>query len=152
MGLQRVRHNWGIELNCTLSSILNRLFSQILKRKELEDYLDYFHGITIMTLLLINFKYSSVQLLSRVWLFATPWIAARQASLSIANSQMDDNYLKNSKLNIAGFFPKGVRLPSKITLNSLLMFLATQRVIVRSQTKNPIHSHPQCPTVNPLYK
>ena len=30
---------------------------------------------------------SSVQLLSRVWLFATPWTAARQASLSITNSQ-----------------------------------------------------------------
>ena len=31
-------------------------------------------------------KFSSLQLLSRVWLFATPWIAARQASLSITNS------------------------------------------------------------------
>ena len=31
--------------------------------------------------------FSSVQLLSRVWLFATPWTAARQASLSITNSQ-----------------------------------------------------------------
>ena len=30
---------------------------------------------------------SSVQLLSHVRLFATPWIAARQASLSITNSQ-----------------------------------------------------------------
>ena len=30
---------------------------------------------------------SSVQSLSRVWLFATPWIAALQASLSITNSQ-----------------------------------------------------------------
>jgi len=29
---------------------------------------------------------SSVQLLSRVWLFVTPWITARQASLSITNS------------------------------------------------------------------
>ena len=29
----------------------------------------------------------SDQLLSRVWLFATPWITARQASLSITNSQ-----------------------------------------------------------------
>ena len=29
----------------------------------------------------------SVQSLSHVWLFATPWTAARQASLSIANSQ-----------------------------------------------------------------
>jgi len=30
---------------------------------------------------------SSVQSLSRAWLFATPWTAARQASLSITNSQ-----------------------------------------------------------------
>ena len=42
----------------------------------------------------ILYKYSeniifwiSVQLLSRVWLFAIPWIAARQASLSITISQ-----------------------------------------------------------------
>ena len=32
-------------------------------------------------------QFSSVQSLSHVWLFATPWIAARQASLSIINSQ-----------------------------------------------------------------
>ena len=32
-------------------------------------------------------SFSSVQLLSHVRLFATPWIAARQASLSITNSQ-----------------------------------------------------------------
>ena len=31
--------------------------------------------------------FSSVQSLSRVWLFATPWTSARQASLSITNSQ-----------------------------------------------------------------
>ena len=33
------------------------------------------------------FVFSSVQWLSRVWLFATPWITARQASLSITNSR-----------------------------------------------------------------
>ena len=32
-------------------------------------------------------QFSSVQLLSHVQLFATPWITARQASLSITNSQ-----------------------------------------------------------------
>ena len=32
-------------------------------------------------------QFSSVQSLSRVWLFATPWSAACQASLSITNSQ-----------------------------------------------------------------
>ena len=31
-------------------------------------------------------QFSSVQFLSRVWLFVTPWIATRQASLSITNS------------------------------------------------------------------
>ena len=36
---------------------------------------------------LINNQFSSVQLHSRVRLFATPWTAARQASLSITNSQ-----------------------------------------------------------------
>ena len=32
-------------------------------------------------------QFSSVQLLSPVWLFASPWIAARQASLSMTNSR-----------------------------------------------------------------
>ena len=35
----------------------------------------------------VDLQFSSVQLLSRVQLFETPWIAARQASLSITNSQ-----------------------------------------------------------------
>ena len=33
-----------------------------------------------------KYSFSSVQLLSRVWLFVTPWIRVRQASLSITNS------------------------------------------------------------------
>ena len=33
-----------------------------------------------------SIQFSSVQSLSRVWLFVTPWTAARQASLSITNS------------------------------------------------------------------
>ena len=39
--------------------------------------------IQILTII----RFSSVQSLSRVWLFRTPWITARQASLSITNSQ-----------------------------------------------------------------
>ena len=34
-----------------------------------------------------RYQFTSVQSLSRVWLFATPWSAARQASLSITNSR-----------------------------------------------------------------
>ena len=35
----------------------------------------------------IDVQFSSVQSFSRVWLFATPWIAAPKASLSITNSR-----------------------------------------------------------------
>ena len=39
------------------------------------------------TLTYPSVQFSSVQSLSRVWLFATPWISAHQASLSITNSR-----------------------------------------------------------------
>ena len=41
---------------------------------------------TVSSSFFLNFQSSSVQLLSHVRLFATPWIAACQASLSITNS------------------------------------------------------------------
>ena len=41
----------------------------------------------LIMLLKVLFLFSSVQSLSRVWLFATPWITAHQASLSITNSR-----------------------------------------------------------------
>ena len=43
----------------------------------------FMHSVFITVLLAI----SSVQMLSRVWLFATPWTAECQSSLSITNSQ-----------------------------------------------------------------
>ena len=43
------------------------------------------NGIDIYTFNSVQF--SSVHSLSRVWLFVTPWIAARQASLSITSSR-----------------------------------------------------------------
>ena len=42
---------------------------------------------TFPSILGVYVVFSSVQSLSRVWLFTTPWIAACQASLSIANSR-----------------------------------------------------------------
>ena len=43
---------------------------------------------SVITLAISNASaFSRVQSLSRVWLFATPWIAACQASLSITNSR-----------------------------------------------------------------
>ena len=49
----------------------------------------------------MSIQFSSVQSLSRVWPFATPWTAAHQASLSITNSQ------SSSKL-----MPIGLVMPS----------------------------------------
>ena len=43
--------------------------------------------IYVRSLLIIHVQFRSVQSLSRVRLFTTPWIAARQASLSITNSR-----------------------------------------------------------------
>ena len=48
------------------------------KKQTTTSHLTYKHGEN---------KDSSVQSLSRIWLFATPWTAARQASLSITNSR-----------------------------------------------------------------
>ena len=44
-------------------------------------------GSFILSLFKLFQGISSIQLLSRVWLFVTPWTAARQASWSITNSQ-----------------------------------------------------------------
>ena len=45
------------------------------------------HGFNYHQIVVILRAFSSVQLLSRVQLFVTPWTATRQASLSIPNSQ-----------------------------------------------------------------
>ena len=45
------------------------------------------HALTYICACVCMYQFSSVQSLSCVWLFATPWIAACQASLSITNSQ-----------------------------------------------------------------
>ena len=49
----------------------------------LVEFITLWIGLIVFTW----FCFRSDQLLSRVWLFVTPWIAARQASLSITNSQ-----------------------------------------------------------------
>ena len=46
-----------------------------------------FYSILVWVIFPCIYQFNSVQSLSSVWLFATPWTAARQASLSIANSQ-----------------------------------------------------------------
>ena len=69
-----------------LSFKISNLFSSCIKHfcwlKTIKEYYKfYFLDCEIIV------QFSSVQLLSRVRLFATPWTAACQASLSIINSQ-----------------------------------------------------------------
>ena len=69
----------------------------------------------------LDFSYfSSVQSLSRVQLFATPWTAARQASLSITNSQ---NLLK--LMSIESVMPSNHLTLCPPLLSHLQSFLAT---------------------------
>ena len=46
----------------------------------------YLKGVAFR-LRIVSLQFSSVQSLSQVWLFVTPWITAHQASLSITNSR-----------------------------------------------------------------
>ena len=62
-------------------------FSLFLLMSLAKDFLILFIFSKNQLLFLLIFHFSSVQSLSRVRLFATPWIAARQASLSITNSR-----------------------------------------------------------------
>ena len=52
---------------------------------------------------IICVQFSSVHLLSRVQLFATPWIAARQASLSITNSR-SSRKLRSISIGLMDYF------------------------------------------------
>ena len=53
-----------------------------------QSYIVCFFQLTeTRVFILLSVQFSSVQLLSHVWLFATTWIAACQASLSLTNSQ-----------------------------------------------------------------
>ena len=66
-------------------------------------------------LTICTFKsFSSVQSLSRVWLFATLWIAARQASLSITNSRSSISSRHSlSSCSYSNIFSEMLFLPSQ---------------------------------------
>ena len=73
MGSQRVTHNWA-----TFTSPARRNTWRFSFRQT---------WCIVSKLTWFKLQFNSVQSLSRVRLFATPWISARQASLSITNSK-----------------------------------------------------------------
>ena len=68
-----------------------KLYKPVTERQILHDSTDMMLWLIYVNLTGLRdahiVQFSSVQLLSHVWLFATPWIAAHQASLSITDSQ-----------------------------------------------------------------
>ena len=74
------------EIDISTNKLLNEYLYNLFLTDEMQ--LIPFESMAIVTSVLYNcWLLSSVQSLSRVRLFATPWIAARQASLSITNSR-----------------------------------------------------------------
>ena len=72
-------HRWFLNMCCYFFFLIF-LYLLLLY----EQYFQYFHRFAYKSCLS---QFSSVLSLSRVWLFETPWIPARQASLSIINSR-----------------------------------------------------------------
>ena len=95
VGLQRVGHDLMTEQQQTVDlCCIPFLKKQNWSFSSLGKYLHLFpvlHWVVCCCCWVVQVFYvfwtpSSVQLLGRVWLFATPWITAHQASLSITNS------------------------------------------------------------------
>ena len=80
-------------------------------------------------------QFSSVQSLSRIWLFATPWITARQASLSITNSwgllklMSIESLMPSNHLIIIHPFLLLLPVPPSITVLSSQLFTVGSQII-----------------------
>ena len=110
MGSHRVGHNWMTELNwyviCLSLSDLVHIVWESLGPSMSPRWHDFTlsYGWVVFHCTYV----SSVQSLSHVQLFATPWIAARQASLSITNSRSSlrltsiESVMPSSHLIISG--------------------------------------------------
>ena len=106
--LGKISHSW---CSVPLSSFNKNLVSDCrsfagttqgysIRRCQLDSLIKFHYPLTW-------WMFSSVQLLSRVWLFATPWTAAHQASLSITNSRS---------------LPKLMSIESVMPSNHLILF------------------------------
>ena len=99
IGPKRVEHNWVI-LSVTWSQRMLTWNKVILIRVEISRRIEWILGVKIWrTWIWI----SSVQLLSRVWLFVTPWTVDYQAPLSMEFSRQ--KYWSGSPVPSPGDLP-----------------------------------------------
>ena len=78
-------HSVITQTPCNKNYNYNHLIGLYFKTQAVTDWSSWLQGSSLITRLSDQIR--SDQLLSLVWLFATPWIAAHQASLSITNFQ-----------------------------------------------------------------
>ena len=79
-------HRFGVVV-FSFSFISMHIFISFLISSVIWLFRSVLFSLHMFVFLVVFFLFSSVQSLSRVRLFATPWIAAHQASLSITNSR-----------------------------------------------------------------
>ena len=103
---------------------------------------------------MLSVQFSSVQALSRVWLFATPWITARQASLSITNSRSSlrlmsiESVMPSSHLILG--HPLLLLPPIPPSINTISSIQFSHSVV--SDSLRPCglqHARPSCPSPIP---
>ena len=94
-------------------------------------------------------QFSAVQFLSRVWLFATPWTAARQASLSITNSQsllklmsIESVMPSNHLILCCPFLPPSVFPSIRVFSNESALHIRWPKYWSLSFSISPSNEHP----------
>ena len=123
MGSQRVRHDWVTEQQQGYLGHKANHRTSCHQEKYSEIFLWNKHWSFISDLpttkVFCGAVHSSVQLLSCVWLFAIPWTTARQASLSITNSQSLPKLMSIERVSdaIQPFHPLSSPFPPALNLS-----------------------------------
>ena len=96
-----------------------------------------------------SLSFGSVQLLSRVWLFATPWNAPHQASLSITNSQSSPKPMSiesvmpsNHLISVVPFSSHPQSFPASGSFQMSQLFASGGQSISFSFSISPSNEHP----------
>ena len=123
----------------------------LIKELEIENVLHFLTKgkVLCISALFTNIQFSSVQSLTRVWLFATPWTTACQASLSITNSWslpklisiesvMPSNHLILCPLLLLPPIPPSIRVFS----NESTLHMRWPKYCSFSFNINPSNEHP----------
>ena len=112
-----IQNDWGARFKWIGSSPKNYLFKY--RREQVKIFHTY--PLFFFFIFTSNFheQFSSVQSLSRVWLFATPWAGAHQASLSITKSQSPPKPMSIELVMPSNILSKFMKSNTTLYINSV---------------------------------